>query len=163
MKSRSYDQAALIDAYIEAQKKHFLHSDFEDFAQARLQALEQAFGITFSWDDIQPNVPRSLFVLFKTTVDSLLALRVPRSNMLDDSLLNKQLEAMGDRASKINQLEGLIVERYYANLETHRELINELFEMLWGKRERVVTSEELLAFGFDENAEPNIGDYLDYY
>lgn len=163
MPSKSYDQSAFISAYIESRKEHYLHSDFEEFAKARFQALEQAFGVTISWDKLQPDVPRTLFMLFKMTVDSLLALRVPRSNMLDDSLLNKQLEAMGDRAAKINQLEGLIVGRYYANQKTHRELIDLLFEMLWGKLERVVTSEELLAFGFDDSAEPNISDYNDYF
>ena len=61
-----------------------------------------------------------------------------------------------DRAS------GVIVEANKASEAAHREMLDVLFKAIFGECQRIVTSEELLAAGFDDSKEPDIVKYYDH-
>jgi hypothetical protein len=41
-------------------------------------------------------------------------------------------------------------------------LLDELFVLLWGATERIITSEDLRQLDFDDTKEPQLSDYFDY-
>jgi hypothetical protein len=47
----------------------------------------------------------------------------------------------------------------YHSREAHLQLLYELFECIYGKRDLVVTSQDLQAKGFDDSNEPRMADY----
>jgi len=54
-----------------------------------------------------------------------------------------------------------IGEANLASEAAHREMLDALFQAIFGVCRRVVTSEELLAAGFDDSREPNFADIYD--
>jgi len=46
--------------------------------------------------------------------------------------------------------------------QKYRQLLYELFALIYGKTELTFTSEDLLRVGFDDGKEPDLSDYDDY-
>jgi hypothetical protein len=155
---KRYDRAALIQAYI-ATKKPYGHEDFKRFYTERLDALERAFGLSLAYDGVHNREYAALWMLFRATADSYLSIRTPRSNFMDDSLINVKMEALGARADSINTYEALIIRATETSREAHLHMLDELFTLLWGEIDTVVTSKQLRRRGFDDSQEPN---WLDY-
>jgi hypothetical protein len=155
---KRYDRAALIQAYI-ATKEPYGHDDFKRFYAERLAALERAFGLSLSHDGARNREYAALWMLFRATADSYLSIRTPRSNFMDDSLINVKMESLGTRADSINTYEALIIRATETSREAHLHMLDELFKVLWGEIDTVVTSKQLRKLGFDDSQEPN---WLDY-
>lgn len=162
MSTKQYDRAAFIRAYIDANQLDYLHEDFKTYYTGLLDALQQAFDITFSLQDVRNREFAALWVLFHATVRSYQNIRTPRSGFTDDTLLNVKLEQLGERGEAIISLEETIRETAASNKETHLKLLDELFLLLWGPVNTVVTSDELLEIGFDDAKKPEESDHLDY-
>jgi len=159
--SNLYDERAVVLAYIDAQRPPYPHEDFRRFRRARLQALENAFGIDISMKGVIAQQARSLWVLFSAAVDSYLGLRSPRDNFLEDSLINTALDRLGAAGLELRDAEAKLVVRLQECRAAHLDFLTRLFLLLWGPIERPLNSADLLAFNFDDSREPRLSDYYD--
>jgi hypothetical protein len=155
---RPYDYRVLIEAYIYTQRKN-LHSDFEVYYASLLEALQEQFGIRLSHEG-HATLPQKVFwMLFQSTVRSLLQITSPWADYLDESLLVIKLEESGELGRIVRRASGVIGEANKASEAAHREMLCALFEAIFGECQRVVTSQDLLAAGFDDSKEPDIVNY----
>jgi hypothetical protein len=158
---RPYDFRVLIEAYIYTRRRNFIHEDFGAYYGGLLQALQPFFGLTFPPANV--DIARRVFWNhFDSTVSSLLQIAHPRDGYLEDSLLNFKLQDAGELGQRVFQIEGEIGRANVASAAAHREMLYTLFEAIFGTRDRLVTSEELAAAGFDDSREPNSSDYYDF-
>ena len=74
-------------------------------------------------------------------------------------MINIKLDRLGERADSIKTYEALIQRATETSHEAHLHLLDELFDLLWGEIETVVTSEQLRQLGFDDAQEPKWWDY----
>jgi hypothetical protein len=156
---KRYDRAALIQAYIDTQRPKYVHDDFKRFYTERLAALERAFDVRLNFEAAKNIENRALWTLFHATAKSYLSVRTPRSYFLEDTIVNSALDRLGDQARSMHTYEALIGRATETSREAHLHMLDELFTLLWGEIETVVTSERLRQLGFDDSLEPN---WLDY-
>ena len=154
--SYSYDYRELIQTYIQTQRNDHRHPDFKNYYTELLTQLEQLFEVDFS---SPPSSQRALWMLFRATIDSYLSLRTPWNRFLEAGLLVQKIEALGSEGEKIFTCSKQIEEVTQTSRELHLQLLSDLFECMYGKRDLVVTSQELTAIGFDPSKEPQITDY----
>jgi hypothetical protein len=155
---KRYDRAALIQAYI-ATKEPYGHEDFKRFYAERLAALERAFGLSLASEGVRNTEYNALWMLFRAAVDSYLSIRTPGSGFMDGSLIMRQLEKLAERAQPLIDHSDAITAATDASRQAHLGMLDELFKVLWGEIDTVVTSEQLRQLGFDDALEPN---WLDY-
>jgi hypothetical protein len=158
---RPYDFRVLIEAYIYTHRKDFVHSDFTTYYAALLEALQRLFGVRLSHDDLSFD-HRVLWGLFQSTVGSLLQITNPWAGYLEAGLLHKKLEERGEPGRIVDRARAVISEANVASAAAHREILYALFLVIFGECERIVTSEDLRASGFDDTKEPDIVNYYDY-
>src|SRR5688572_4734311 len=156
---RPYDYRELIEAYIYTQRKNFLHSDFEVYYASLLEILQEQFGIRLSHEGLTTRDQKVFWMLFQSTVRSLLQITNPWADFLDETLLVKKLEESGELGEIVNRASRAIGDANKASEAAHREMLSVLFQAIFGKCQRVVTSQELLAAGFDDSNEPDIVNY----
>ena len=155
---RPYDYRVLIEAYIYTQRKN-LHSNFEVYYADLLEALQEQFGVRLSHEGLT-TVPQKVFwMLFQSTVRSLLQITNPWADCLDESLLVIKLNESGELGRIVYRASGVIGEANKASEAAHREMLGVLFQAIFGECQRVVTSQELLVAGFDDSKEPDIVNY----
>lgn len=161
--SKQYEWKDLLEAYIKAQHRHYIHEDFSKYYKGHLAALEQAIGITITPDGVRnPNV-RALWLPFQGALASYLSIQTPWDNVLEDGLTNRIIdERLGEQGKRIRKLETDVSQAIQLSKAVHLELLGELFNVLWGPITQVVTSEHLLKLGFDDSKEPQYLDYVDY-
>ena len=155
---KRYDRAALIQAYI-ATTEPYGHEDIKRFNAERLAALEQAFDVRLNFEAVKNSPNRALWMLFHATAKSYLSVRTPRSYFLDDTVVNVALDRLGDQAASMHTYEAAIGRAAETSREAHLGMLDELFRLLWGEIDTVVTSERLRQLGFDDSQEPNRWDY----
>jgi hypothetical protein len=157
---RPYDTRVLIEAYIYTQRVDFVHSDFTTYYASLLKVLQSHFGIQMSPEGLA--FPQVLWwMLFQSTVRSFLKITNPWASYLDATLLHKKLEENGELGRSVDRASAAIFEANKMSEAAHRELLNVLFEAIFGECHKVVTSEELLANGFDDSEEPDTANYYD--
>jgi len=98
-------------------------------------------------------------MLFQSTVRSLLQITTPWADYLDESLLAIKLNESGELGRIVHRASGVIGEANNASEAAHREMLCALFQAIFGECQRVVTSQELFAAGFDDSKEPDIVNY----
>lgn len=155
-----YDYKKLIDVYIKAQQP-YPHEDFSKFYSGLLEKLESLFGIKILREGVSlleiPNP--ALGMHFNAVVTSYLSITHPRSGYAEDTLVNKRLDELGRRGKKIFDLERQIMKLNDQSEALHLQLLYELFLGIYGEMNKVVTSEQVLAAGFDDAKEPKFTDY----
>jgi hypothetical protein len=72
------------------------------------------------------------------------------------------LEESGELGRVVDRASTAIGESNKESEAAHRVMLNALFEAIFGECQRVVTSAELLAVGFDDSKEPDISNYYDH-
>lgn len=159
---RPYDVRVLIEAYIYAQRKEFVHADFNAYYSALLGALQAAFGVRLSEDGFTTS-QRVLWMLFRSTVASLLRVTSPWENYLEASLLVHKLDESGEPGKAVRRASTTIDEANATSRAAHREILYALFPIIFGACDRVVTSEDLRRAGFDDTREPDITNYYDHF
>lgn len=162
MSEREYTSRDLIEAHIDAQRK-WVHDDFNQFYAAKAGALEAALGVRLDAEGVADKRRRPLWMLWRETVSSYLAIRTTRSGFLEDSLINVRLEELGKAGRSIEAIERQIGELADQSRALHLKLLGDLFAALFAPAKPSATQGELLALGFDEAKEPDISDYWDYY
>lgn len=159
---QQYDYRALIEVYIQTQRKH-IHPDFDRYYTTLLSKLEDAFGIPMSEKRIyKPDAPRqaqSLWQMFASAVGSYVSIRTPWDTFLESGALLHRLDSA--ERHKMFGFAYKISELAKESQSVHMELIYTLFEMMYGHVDTIVTSEDLLAQGFDDTTEPQLEDYYD--
>ena len=156
-----YDYRMLIEAYIYAQRKDFVHSDFTTYYVSLLEALQRLFGLRLVREGLSFN-KAVLWSLFENTVESLLQITNPWAGYLEAGLLYKKLEESGEPGRVVIRASEVIWEANRTSEAAHHDILYALFQAIFGECQRIVTSEELRASGFDDSKEPNIGNYYDY-
>jgi hypothetical protein len=158
---RPYDYRVLIEAYIYTQRQDFVHSDFRAYYASLLEALQGQFGIRLSREGLGFH-QQILWMLFQSTVRSLLQITSPWGDFLETSLLDRKLEETGGLGRIVDRARRVIGETNKASEIAHREMLDALFQAIFGECHRIVTSQELLAAGFDDSKEPESVNYYDY-
>ena len=156
-----YDERAVVLAYVDAQRPPYPHEDFRRHRQARLRALEQAYGISVSQDGARASGALALWMLFSAAVSSYLGLRSPREAFSEDGLINAKIEGLGAAGQEIRAVEERLRAHLEACREAHLELLTKLFVGIWGPIRSPVEGGELRAYAFDEAMEPAWLDYVD--
>ena len=158
---RPYDYRVFIEAYIYTQRMDFVNlTAYTTYYASLLKALQRHFGFRMSPEGL--GLPQKVFwMLFQSTVRSLLRITSPWADFLDESLLVKKLEERGDLRRIVDQASRVIDDANRTSEAAHREMLDGLFQAIFGACQRVVTSEELLAAGFDDSLEPDFADYYD--
>jgi hypothetical protein len=158
---RPYDYRVLIEAYIYSQRRDFVHSDFTTYYASLLEALQTRFGIRLSREGLSFD-QGVLWILFQSTVTSLLQITSPWDGYLEAGLLHKKLAESGEPGRVVDRAGAVIGEANKASEAAHRDILYALFHAIFGGCQRVVTSEELREAGFDDSKEPDIVNYYDY-
>jgi hypothetical protein len=159
--NRPYDYHVLIEAYIYTQRTDFVNLPaYSTYYASVLEALERQFGIRMSTEGLA-FTQKVLWMLFQGTVRSLLRITSPWSDFLDETLLVKKLEENGELRTIVDRASRVIGEANMASEAAHREMLDALFKAIFGVCQRVVTSNELRAAGFDDSREPDFADYYD--
>ena len=156
---KTYDYKALIHTFINTRRTDFPHEDFTIYYVALLNALEDAFGITFVEKDIPD---RRLWMLFRSTLTSYLNIRHPWSGYLDGSGILIHLKSFGEAGEQIKTYSDQLFRRAEETRQIHLDMLYQLFEMIYGRIDTVITSDDLYQRGFDDSTEPQIPDYYDY-
>jgi hypothetical protein len=152
----SYDYRELIQTYIQTQRNDRRHPAFKNYYTGLLTQLEQMFEVDFA---SPPSSQLALWRLFRTTVASYLSLRTPWSGFLEAGLIVQKIKDLGSQGEKIFLQSTQIEEGTQTSRELHLQLLSDLFECIYGKRDLVVTSQDLAARGFDTSKEPQAADY----
>jgi hypothetical protein len=148
-----YQYEYLLRAYLDT-KQSCAHEDSVKFYQARLKALENAFGVK-----ILPG--SALSVLFRAVADRYGPLEPTRAGFLDDSLINTTLQQLPDHGKTIEQAEQHANELIRQAQASLFKLLKLLLHAMGPPTRESVTSEELLALGFDDSKEPRTWDNYD--
>lgn len=156
-KNRNYDYKALIKAYLDANRTSYIHEDFKKYYAGLFETLQKAFGLDFK--DHSKNRD-ALVMLFWSTVSSYENIRSPWSNYLEGGLIIRKLEQAGEGGEIVLTLSKKIEELHKKSKKAHWEMLDSLFQLIFGRVSKVVTSKELLELGFDDSKEP---DFTDYY
>jgi hypothetical protein len=157
---RPYDYRALIEAYIYS-KRAFVHADFATYYAGLLAALEKPFGVRLAREGLT-FTQSVLWNLFESTVRSLLRVGTPWDCYLEASLIDKTLKENGAPGEAVMRASRVISQAAKASEAAHRDMLQALFVAIFGATDRIVTSAELRAAGFDDSREPDIVHYYDY-
>lgn len=159
MTGKIYDRTAFLEAYLASLQSHFPINQHERFLKARFRSLEKAFGVQISQQGMPAHCPPDLFMLFQGAVNAYLALRTNQDDAVDSSLWNIQFKQIGAAPHSTKLLTSTPEEDYDASKQTLFEMIDKTFVMIWGPLERIVRSEDLLRYGFDDSLESEQSDY----
>jgi hypothetical protein len=158
--TRPYDYRTLIETYIYTRRKNFIHDDFTKYYAALLEALQKCFDVRMDSEGLSIKY-RVFWMLFNSTVDSLLRITDPWAGYLEATLLNQKLQQSGEVGESVYQSSRIIRESNAASEAAHRQILETLFRAIFGDCSKIVTSEELRDAGFDDSQEPDISDYYD--
>jgi hypothetical protein len=150
----------LIEAYVYTRRSDFVHPDFGAYYAGLLASLERLFGLRLASDELTHR-QRPLWMLFNSTVRSLLQISTPWDDFLEAGLLIRRLEESGETGVVVERASAAIAEAAKASQASHREILQAL-EAIFGECRRVITSEELRQAGFDDSREPDVTDYWEF-
>lgn len=153
-----YDYQTFIEVFIYS-KTTYIHEDFDKYYEGLSQALQQLFDISLQEPEFSK---RSLWGLLHQTVYSYLDVKTPMSNYLEAGLLFKQIEESGSEEKIMAQIEA-VDEEFNIFKDKHKELTLTLFTELFGKSDKVFSSQHLKDIGFDDSTQPDDSDYYDYW
>jgi hypothetical protein len=158
---KKYDYKALVQTYVESIRKDHLHEDFNAYFRALLKVLESIFEVEVAFDDLSGWM-RGVWMLFNATINSYLSIRTPWSGFLEVGRIPETLEQAGNEGKLVLQLGDEIESLSRQSSKAHLEMLYNLFIVMFGERDKVVTSKDLMALGFDDSDEPNRSDYWQY-
>jgi hypothetical protein len=159
---QSYDERAVVLAYLDAQRPGYPHEDFRTFRRAKVSALQAIYRIEISYEGVAQKRLGSLWMLFDATAESFLKLGGPREGFLEDSAINSTIERIDNPQLALRQTEATLHHHLEQAREAHVQLLTRLFRVLWGPIEKPCSSADLAKLGFDASAEPKLSDYYDY-
>jgi hypothetical protein len=154
---RSYGRRDLIDAYLATRdgegyggyhrESSAYNAALRAHHEAMLSGLQSLFGLELSWDGVQD---KPLFMLFRSTAASLLALTTPWSGFLEAGLLLKRLEATGQSGARVMAASDRIWSRNAESREDHLLILEELLGVFLGDRaDRTFGAADLRSAGVD--------------
>lgn len=170
----SYDRSDLVRAYLAVhaspgsrvggyeQERDEYNEAVRAYHRGLLAALQAQFEVELDIMRAVGTDAKVLLMLFRSTADSYLAARTPWSRYLEAGLLINRLEAAGEAGERVPAASRWIEELHTESQAQHLEILDALVGRLLGDRaELVVSSETLLAAGFDPASHPRSSDYPD--
>lgn len=130
------------------------------YRERMLSALEELFDLKLEMGKMV-DIPRGtvLFMHFRKTVHSCLALRTPGSGYQETGLLIRSLEAAGESGQRILAKSTRIEQLTKSSQEAHLDILEDLLLILLGQRgHQTFTHADLRSCGVDD-AEPASADY----
>ncbi|GAA2485844.1 hypothetical protein [Winogradskya humida] len=125
-----YSRRDLVQAYLGAQNWGYggyytesptFNAALEEYYVQLLDGLQKLFGLQF---DMVGSPNPALMMLFRSTAESLLALRTPWSGFLESGLLVRKLEEAGEHGVRVTEagekIDALIAEAREAHLTPSR-------------------------------------------
>ena len=155
MAAKQYDFKALVQIYIETKRKYHLHDDFKNYYTSLLKHLEAIFKVEITREKSRD---KTLWLLFDATIRSYLQIIHPWNYFLEDSLIDARLEQQGEHGEHIFAMSNRIGELNDESKTLHLQMLYELFEIMFGKVDIILTSEQLKVGGFDDSTEPHTWD-----
>ncbi|MBI4751893.1 MAG: hypothetical protein HY774_25695 [Acidobacteria bacterium] len=157
---RPYDYKVLVEAYVRTQREDYVHPDFAAYYQSLCAVLEKQFEVRFSAEYFSDS-KAALWMLFESTVGSLLRITTPWDAFLEETLIVSTLQKSGNAGKRIDQASQTILQATRESRQAHLEILHELFALMYSKTDVIITSEQLALVGFDDSQEPDIRDYYD--
>lgn len=160
MPSKIYDYKALVDAFYEAKHGEFnwVHPDIADYNRGFLTVLEAKFGLSLDFQ-LATGRRAALLHLFANSAKSLSAGEAPLSAYKEAGLFVTILENSGPAGQRFLESNAEIYLENEVGRDFHRQMLYDLFVIIFGEIETTITSEDLLAAGFDDSEKPNPFDY----
>lgn len=170
---RSYSLRDLAETYVLAQanwtdpiggydkENTAYNAALRKYRERLLAALEDLYGQRLEMKEMV-EIPRGtvLFMHFKRTVSSCLALRTPGSAFLEPGLLQRSLEAAGEPGRRVVDTSARIDKLMNLSREAHLDILEDLLRILvGGNADLVFTADELGSMGV-EAAPPSIEEYV---
>ncbi|MRH89962.1 hypothetical protein GFY24_21395 [Nocardia sp. SYP-A9097] len=170
---RSYSLRDLAETYVLAQanwsdpiggyvqENTSYNAALRKYRERLLEALEGLYGLTLEMGQMV-EIPRGtvLFMHFKRTVSSCLALRTPGSGYLEAGLLLRSLEAAGDPGRRVLETSTRIDKFMDQSREAHLDILEDLLRILVGGNAALTfTAEDLRSLGVDDTP-PVAADFL---
>ncbi|MEU4422416.1 hypothetical protein AB0F81_17450 [Actinoplanes sp. NPDC024001] len=167
--TRRYGRRDLIDAYLAAQGGKYggylpesstFNAALLVHHRAMLAGLERLFEIRLAHEGMSEFGHRTLFMLFTSTVRSLLGQTAPWSDFLEAGLLHRTLEATPVNA-RVMAASDRIWMRMAESREDHLDILDALLTVFLGDRaERTFSAADLRAIGVGVEP-PRLSDFSD--
>ncbi len=106
---RTYDERALIEAYVNTQRRDFVHADFGTYYAGLLAHLECLFGIRIDSPNLE-HTQKVFRMLFASTVRSLNQVTTPWDTFLETGLLDRKLKECGEPGKVVERASVAIAE-----------------------------------------------------
>ncbi len=147
--TNTYNYQSLIQAYVNIHRTDFRHPEFTDYYRRLLTALEQGFGISLNGDGLS-DAKRSYWGNFQVAIQSCAHANEDFAALSNDISFNPYLiKSFGkedNTLAHVNELQAHIEQ----SLPLHQALLDSLFVFIYGKIDKIITSEHLLQLGFDD-------------
>lgn len=162
----TYDRRALVEAYLDADPKSrrgFYESTAYNAALREHQlkvlgGLQELFGVVLDFGAL-PHDRAALFMLFRATAASMLAITSPGRGTGEAGLIYRQLADAGVD-EQVQAGLARIIEANEQSAAAHLDVMDTLIGVLLGDRaDATFTSADLAAIGVDDTAGPNSADY----
>jgi len=158
---KPYTLTSLIQALALSRRDDWVNEDFTPYYRGLVGALEPMMDVSLRREAV-PHKQLALWMLFEATMRSMLALTNPWDGFLESSLIHVRLQESGEHGRRIHEASDRIIAATEQSRADHLEMLVALVEAMLGPRPQVITSEQLLAAGFDDAQKPQMQDYWDY-
>lgn len=161
-----YSRRDLVRAYLGAQARGFggyyaesptFNTALEAHYRSLLDGLEQLFDLRLQVGAVQKP---ALFILFRSTADSMLTLRTPWSGFLEAGLIHRHLEESGEPGALVTQASDRITALIAEAREAHLVMLDALVSAMLGDRADLTFSDaDARAAGIEITDKPSPQDY----
>jgi hypothetical protein len=159
---RTIGPRALLETYLESLRPQ-VHQVLIDHNQRTLAAFEAALQVRVPRDvDDVPDQWRPLFMLFRSTVDSLLGLRTPTSGSLEAGLIFTRLDDAGTAGVEIHENLRRIADAASAMEDAELAILEVLLRIFLGHNPPTLGMDVVRATGIYPGDAPKDFDVFDH-
>jgi len=162
MNTRMIALRDLLTAYLEAQRPQ-IHPVMADHVARTLESFEAALQVKVPRDvaDV-PSRMGPLFMLFRGTVESLLALRTPLSGFLEAGLIITRLEEAEESGRIVMDELRVVDEQVHVLRELQLDVLEQLLQIFLGRKPPPVTMDTVRDTGLYPGDTPKDFDIFDH-
>jgi hypothetical protein len=167
-----YDRADFIQVYLAAHANvdgrfgdyEAECDDYNDvlrrYYRGLLAALERLFVVDLDVQRAEGFDAKVFLMMFRSTVDSCLAVRTPWSGYAETTLLVRRIEESGEPGLRVIEACRAIERLHAQSVAAHLTALDAIAEILLGSlADAVYDSDDVLAVGFDDAARPDRADF----
>ncbi len=152
---KDYGVRDLIKVFARAQNSRD-YPEMRDYNMRFYIALSSVLKVKIDLSNSEPSQSRILLNHFQTTINSYNNQINPYSGYLEAGLLHRSIERLGERGTRIQEAESILMDCAKSILELHLDYLEAMFVGLWGEITVRANHDELTAQGFDPLSLPDI-------